>query len=105
MFGVWAVFAAASFLSHIFLLIASFSSTGFKRKRYFWSHATLLLTGVFIFVLAISYAGKNQSVVIDYFDSPIKKSMILLITCIVSLTAHIFVKRFILSVYKVEKLW
>lgn len=97
MFELLFSLAALFFLSHVVLLVASFPPGRFAATRYFWSHATLWLTGMLLFLLTLIYGGDDRSGFVDYFDTPLKKGMILLVTALLSLTAHAIVKRFILS--------
>lgn len=97
MFGTLAIIAVIAFIAHVSLLLASFPSTGFHRKRYFWSHATLWLAGLLLFLLAIVYNGSGRSAFVDYFDSPFKRSSILLVTVALSGIAHLVVGRWMLK--------
>ena len=97
MFALITAAAALLFLSHVVLLLASFSKGRFHRNRYFWSHATLWITGILVFLLTVIYAGDGKSTFIDYFDTTLRKVMILLITALLSLTAHTIVSRFVLK--------
>lgn len=100
MFYLLIITAALSFIAHVVLLLASFSGSRFAGNRYFYSHLTLWLTGVVVFVLALLYSGSNQSGFLDYFDTPFKKSMILVATIALSLVAHSIVRFMVLPMMK-----
>ncbi|XZF15683.1 hypothetical protein ACTHGU_06065 [Chitinophagaceae bacterium MMS25-I14] len=87
--------AVCFFIAHVLLLVASFAGRAFLPKRYFYSHLTLWITGIIVFVLALMYSGTNQSGFLDYFDTPMKKGMILIVTLGLSLVAHTIVTLFI----------
>jgi hypothetical protein len=88
--------AAIAFLTHVILLLVSFSKGRFFRSRYFFSHFTLWLTGVVVFSLAMLYAGKGVSGFLDYFDTDVKRVTILVVTVLVSALAHGIVKFLVL---------
>jgi len=92
--------AAALFIAHVVLLLASFRSHGFSRRNYFYSHFTLWLTGICVFFLAWQYHGQNVSGFIDYFSTPLRLVIILLFTAALSLTAHLIVKWLVLPIWK-----
>ena len=96
MFYLLLCLAGFSFLAHVGLLITSFSSGRFKREHYFWSHATLWLAGLLLFVTAIIYAGDGRSGAIDYFNTGLKKGMILVVTIALSLMADLIVKKIVM---------
>jgi hypothetical protein len=96
MFNFLLVIAAALFLAHVILLFTAFTNSQLARGRYFYSHLTLWLTGATIFVLALLYSGTGQSRFLDYFDSPLKKAMIIGFTLALSLVAHIIVRLLVL---------
>ncbi|MBS1660290.1 MAG: hypothetical protein JST68_04485 [Bacteroidetes bacterium] len=97
MFNVLASIAALSFLAHVVLLVASLYAGRFDRSKYFWSHATLWLTGGIVFLLALLYSGSGKSGFIDYFDTGFKKMMILAGTVLLSFVAHKVVSRLIVK--------
>lgn len=97
MFYLLLCLAAICFLTHVGLLITSFSAGRFKRDHYFWSHATLWLAGLLLFLVAITYAGEGRAGAIDYFNTTLKKIMILVVTIALSLIADAIVKRFVVN--------
>lgn len=96
MFYLLLVVAAAFFLAHVILLFTAFPNAQLAQKRYFYSHLTLWLTGATVFILALLYSGKGQSGFLDYFDSPVKKGMIITFTLALSLVAHTIVRLLVL---------
>ena len=96
MFYVLILAAVVFFIAHVGLLIASFTGPQFGSSRYFYSHLTLWITGALIFLMAILYTGSGQSQFLDYFNTPLKKVMILVVTSAVSLLAHCIVKFLVL---------
>jgi hypothetical protein len=74
------------------LLFTAFPNSQLAKQRYFYSHLTLWLTGVTVFVLALLCSGTGQSAFLDYFDSPLKKAMIIIFTLTLSLVAHSIVR-------------
>lgn len=84
------------FIAHVALLVLSFTGPQFGKSRYFYSHLMLWVTGVIIFLLAILYSGTKESQFLDYFNTPVKKMMILVVTGAVSLLAHCIVKFLVL---------
>lgn len=100
MFYLLILAAVVFFIAHVGFLIASFTGSQFGTKRYFYSHLTLWITGVLIFLLAVLYSGNGQSQFLDYFNTPLKKAMILVVTAAVSLLAHCIVKFLVLPAVK-----
>ncbi|MES2377564.1 MAG: hypothetical protein V4553_13355 [Bacteroidota bacterium] len=100
MFYLIATAAAALFIAHVVLLLISFPKSQLAPARYFYSHLTLWLTGVLVFVLALLYSGKDQLSILDYFDTMQKKVMILVFTFALSLVAHLVVRLLILPLLK-----
>jgi hypothetical protein len=96
MFYILISAAVVLFLAHVILLIASFTGPKFATSRYFYSHLTLWLTGFAVFALALLYSGTHLSSFLDYFDTPVKKAMILVFTFALSLVAHCIVKFLVL---------
>ncbi|WP_442591833.1 hypothetical protein ACSBL2_11455 [Pedobacter sp. AW31-3R] len=80
------------FIIHVALLLTSFPQSQLARTRYFYSHLTLWITGIIVFVLALLYSGSGRSSFLDYFDSTTKKVIILGFTAALSLVAHSIVK-------------
>jgi len=100
MFYLLIVAAIIFFLTHVILLFTAFPKSKLASTRYFYSHLTLWLTGVIIFVLAILYSGSGQSHFLDYFNSPAKKGMILVFTLALSLTAHAIVRLIVIPLMR-----
>ncbi|MFD0749381.1 hypothetical protein ACFQZS_04460 [Mucilaginibacter calamicampi] len=88
---LWMV-AAGLFLAHVILLFTAFPNSQLARKRYFYSHLTLWLTGLTVFALAVLSSRNGQSAFLDYFNTPIKKGMIIGFTLTLSLVAHTIVR-------------
>ncbi|WP_183557528.1 hypothetical protein [Mucilaginibacter sp. SP1R1] len=91
------------FITHVALLVASFTGSKFASSRYFYSHLTLWLTGIIIFVLAIAYSGTNQSQFLDYFNTTLRRVMILVATVALSLVAHSIVTLLVLPLIRKNK--
>ena len=100
MFSFLLVLAAALFLAHVVLLFTAFPKSQLAHQRYFYSHLTLWLTGATVFVLALLYSGTGQSAFLDYFDSPLKKAIIIAFTLTLSLVAHGLVRLVVLPLMK-----
>jgi len=92
--------AVILFISHVALLLVSFKRSQLIRSRYFYSHLTLWLTGALIFILAILYSGSDRSGFLDYFDTALKKGMILAFTLALSLVAHAIVRLLVLPLLR-----
>lgn len=92
MFYTFIAVAAILFIAHVALLLMAFPGSELERRRYFYSHLTLWLTGAVVFAMAVLYSGKGQSGFLDYFDTPFKKAMILAFTIALSFTAHTIVR-------------
>jgi uncharacterized membrane protein YfcA len=103
MFYLLVTAAIVFFIAHVSLLVASFTGSTFATSRYFYSHLTLWLTGLTIFVATILFSGTGQSQFLDYFDSTLKKVMILVITLALSLTAHSIVTYLVLPSIRKNK--
>jgi hypothetical protein len=84
--------AVIFFLAHVILLFTAFPKSKLAPQRYFYSHLTLWITGVIVFLLALFFSGSGQSSFIDYFDTTLKKTMILVFTASLSLVANAIVK-------------
>lgn len=80
------------FITHVALLLTAFPQSKLARKRYFYSHLTLWITGITVFIIALLYSGSGRSSFLDYFDSTAKKIMILVFTAALSFVAHVIVK-------------
>ncbi|WP_158799246.1 hypothetical protein [Pedobacter sp. L105] len=88
MFYILILASIIFFIAHVALLFTAFPQSKLARKRYFYSHLTLWITGLFVFALALLYSGSGRSAFLDYFDSTTKKVMILVFTAALSLVAH-----------------
>lgn len=88
------------FVAHVILLFTSFSATGVNKRKYFWSHATLWIFGLVVFAMAFLYAGQGEAAIIDVFNTPGKRLIILAVVALLSVTAHSIVKLFVLPRYK-----
>jgi hypothetical protein len=95
--------AVVFFVAHVGLLIASFTRGHFYATRYVYSHVTLWVTGLLVFLLALLFQGRNMSGFLDYFDTPARKGMILLGTVCLSLIAHVIVRTLVLPAYIAKK--
>ncbi|MFL9483877.1 hypothetical protein ACI6Q2_13955 [Chitinophagaceae bacterium LWZ2-11] len=84
--------AILCFLAHVGLLVSAFIGKDFSNIRYFYSHVTLWITGVLVFIMALLYQGENKSAFLDYFDTPLKKVMILVATLALSFVAHTIIR-------------
>lgn len=103
MFYVLFIAAAVLFLLHVGLLLAAFPNAELARRRYFYSHLTLWLTGMMILVMAILYRGSGRSEFLDYFNTPLKLAMILVFTGTLSLAAHLIVRLVVLPLLQKNK--
>lgn len=93
------VLMAICFLSHVVMLFTSFGGHGVKKTRYFLSHLTLWLTGGFGYLIAVLYAGKGESSIIDTFNTPLKQFLLIAVAFALSLIAHSIVRLFVLPQY------
>jgi hypothetical protein len=100
MFYFLLIAAAILFLFHVGLLLAAFPNSELAHRRYFFSHLTLWLTGLMVFTMAVLYSGSGQSSFLDYFNTPLKKGMILIFTLALSLVAHLIVKTLVLPLMR-----
>ncbi|WPQ62769.1 hypothetical protein SIO70_30890 [Chitinophaga sancti] len=96
MFTTLTALAVLFFVAHVILLFTSFGKNGYQKKRYFYSHLTLWITGVLLFALAAMYAGKQVSPILDVFDTIGKQALILGGVVVLSLTAHTIVRYLIM---------
>lgn len=94
------ILTAVFFLAHVYLLFTSFGKTGFQKQKYLWSHITLWITGGLAALIALLFAGKSVSSVIDVFDTPGKAAILLLIALALSGAAHSIVKLLVLPKYQ-----
>lgn len=95
--------AVILFIAHVILLFTSFSNAGIIPSRYFYSHLTLWLTGLSVFALVALYSGTNRSAFLDYFDTWMRKSYIVLFTFGLSLVAHAIVTFLVLPLLRKSK--
>ncbi len=95
-----AALAVVFFLAHVILLFTSFGKKGFQKQKYLWSHITLWITGALAGLIAVMFAGKGVSSVIDVFDTPGKAALLLLIALALSGAAHSIVKLLVLPKYQ-----
>lgn len=91
-FTLLAIAAAAFFVAHVLLLFTSFGKNGYNKTKYFWSHLTLWICGALIFTMALLFAGKGESDIIDVFDTPVKRWLIIVVALVLSAVAHTVVK-------------
>jgi len=96
MFYLLIAVAAALFIAHVTLLLLAFPKSQLAGTRYFYSHLTLWLTGLIVFILALLYSGSGRSAFLDYFNSFPKQVMILAFTLALSLVAHTIVRLLVL---------
>lgn len=96
MLYVLTIAAGVFFIAHVSLLLASFGQGRFYTVRYFLSHVTLWITGFLVFLMVLLFQGKGISSFLDYFDTPLKKGMILVGAVVLSLIAHSIVKFLVL---------
>jgi len=96
MFYLLIIIAVVFFVTHVVLLLTAFPQSTLARKRYFYSHFTLWITGFIVFALALLYAGSGRSGFLDYFNTPVKMGVIIIFTFALSLVAHIIVRLIVL---------
>jgi len=94
------VLTVLCFASHVTMLFTSFPASGIRKKRYFYSHLTLWLTGIFFYIAAWQYAGQSELTIIDLFNTPGKQVLILVTTAGLSLVAHSIVRLLVFPQYK-----
>lgn len=90
------VLASLFFIAHVYLLFTSFGKSGFQKQKYLWSHITLWITGGIAFLIAVMFAGKSVSTVLDVFDTPAKAALLLLLAFGLSGIAHTIVRMLVL---------
>ncbi|MES2807253.1 MAG: hypothetical protein V4619_01425 [Bacteroidota bacterium] len=103
MFYLLLAAAAVLFISHVALLLLSFPQSQLAQRRYFYSHLTLWLTGIIVFVMAWFYSNTGHSDMLAYFDTSVKKAMILVFTFSLSLVAHCIVMYAVLPLMQKNK--
>lgn len=99
-FTLLAIAAAAFFIAHVLLLFTSFGRSGYNKTRYFWSHLTLWICGALVFTMALLYAGKGESDIIDVFDTPVKRWLVIGVALVLSAVAHTIVKLLVMPRYQ-----
>jgi len=97
------IIAAGLFLAHVILLFTAFPKSQLAQRRYFYSHLTLWLTGLTVFLLAVLSSGTGESAFLDYFNTPVKKGMIIVFTLSLSLVAHTIVRMLVLPIMNKAK--
>ena len=100
MFQILIIATCIFFIAHVALLLAAFPQSELARTRYFYSHLTLWITGVLVFLLTILYSGSGRSGFLDYFDTTTKRAMILIFTVALSFAAHLIVKFVVVPLLK-----
>lgn len=103
LFAFMGITALLFFIAHVVLLFTSFGDKGFHKTKYFWSHATLWIFGVLLFLMATLFAGKQISIVADVFDTPLKRLLILVAVAVLSLVAHTIVRLVVLPKFTGRK--
>lgn len=100
MFTTLAILALLFFVAHVILLFTSFGKNGYQKKRYFYSHLTLWIAGVLVFLMTALFAGKQVSPILDVFDTIGKQALILGGVVVLSLTAHTICRYLIIPRFK-----
>ena len=103
MYTTLLVLTIAFFVAHVFLLFTSFGKAGFQKTKYLFSHITLWACGIFAYLIAYLYAGKNVSAVADVFDTPVKQGFLIVLVIILSVIAHTIVKFLVLPRFLADK--
>lgn len=104
LFAFMGILSLLFFVAHVVLLFTAFGEKGFHKNRYFWSHATLWITGFLFFLMATLFAGKQVSVIADVFDTPLKRFLILAAAAVLSLVAHTIVRLVVLPKFSGRKI-
>lgn len=102
-FNSLAILALVFFLAHVVLLFTSFGKSGYQKTRYFYSHVTLWVCGGLLYTLATLYSGKGVSTLLDVFDTPVKRLMIVGMFLLLSFVAHNVVKWLVMPKYTANK--
>lgn len=102
-FNSLVILALVFFLAHVILLFTSFGKNGYQKTRYLYSHVTLWICGGILFVLASLYAGKGVSTLLDVFDTPEKRVLIVGVFLLLSFVAHNIVRWLVMPKYNVNK--
>jgi len=95
--------ALVFFLAHVVLLFTSFGKKGYQKTRYLYSHVTLWICGGILFTLASLYSGKGVSTLLDVFDTPSKRVLIVGVFLLLSFVAHNIVRWLVMPKYNVNK--
>lgn len=98
-FNSLVILALVFFLAHVVLLFTSFGKNGYQKTRYFYSHVTLWICGGVLFTLATLYSGTGVSPLLDVFDTPVKRIMIVAAFLLLSFLAHNVVRLLIMPKY------
>lgn len=102
-FNSLVILALVFFLAHVVLLFTSFGKNGYQKTRYLYSHVTLWVCGGLLFTLATLYSGTGVSALLDVFDTPVKRIMIVVAFLLLSLLAHNVVRLLVMPKYNVNK--
>lgn len=97
------VLALAFFLAHVVLLFTSFGKNGYSKTKYLYSHVTLWICGGILFIIASLYSGKGVSPLLDVFDTPQKRILIVGGFLLLSFVAHNVVRWLVMPKYNVNK--
>lgn len=100
LFGILVFAAIIFFITHVLLLLSSFSRKKLLAKRYYYSHFTLWLTGIVVFILASVYQGTQRSGFLDFFNTSFSRIMILCFTLFLSVLAHLVVRLLVLPIIR-----
>lgn len=92
--------AALFFVAHVFLLFTSFGRGAYNKRKYLWSHLTLWICGAILFAMATLYAGTGESPILDVFDTPVKRWLIIVVAFGLSAIAHTVVKLLVMPRYQ-----
>ena len=99
-FNSLVILALVFFLAHVVLLFTSFGKNGYQKTRYLYSHVTLWICGGILFALASLYSGKGVSPLLDVFDTPLKRLLIVAAFLLLSFGAHNIVRWLVMPKYK-----
>ncbi|PUZ22069.1 hypothetical protein DCM91_15185 [Chitinophaga costaii] len=86
------------FIAHVALLFTSFGKTAYNKRRYAWSHYTLWICGIIVYVAAVLNARGDDT--LGIFNTPLKQLLILVVVAVLSLVAHTIVRKLVLPKYK-----
>ena len=88
MFSLLLTCAALSLLFHAVFLLISFANGTFHPRCYSIAMIFLWGCGAAVFLTTLFYAGTHRSPFLDFFDTPVKKTAILMATLSISLIVH-----------------